>query len=50
MRYTLDPQVIWRDDIGILVFELMSGHPPFESAYPMQIYSKVMKGIILDGR
>merc|ERR1711920_43189 len=31
--------------LGILVFELMSGHPPFESAYPMQIYSKVMKGI-----
>merc|ERR1719203_2622895 len=31
--------------LGILMFELMSGHPPFESAYPMQIYSKVMKGI-----
>jgi len=31
--------------LGILLFELMSGHPPFESAYPMQIYSKVMKGI-----
>jgi len=31
--------------LGILVFELMSGHPPFESAYPMQTYSKVMKGI-----
>lgn len=31
--------------LGVLVFELMSGHPPFESAYPMQIYSKVMKGI-----
>merc|ERR1719254_103036 len=31
--------------LGILTFELMSGHPPFESAYPMQIYSKVMKGI-----
>merc|ERR1719232_920259 len=31
--------------LGILNFELMSGHPPFESAYPMQIYSKVMKGI-----
>jgi len=28
-----------------LIFELMSGHPPFESAYPMQIYAKVMKGI-----
>lgn len=31
--------------LGILVYELMSGHPPFESAYPMQIYQKVMKGI-----
>jgi len=31
--------------LGILLFELMTGHPPFESAYPMQIYSKVMKGI-----
>jgi len=31
--------------VGILLFELLSGHPPFESAYPMQIYSKVMKGI-----
>merc|ERR1711970_154066 len=31
--------------LGILTFEMMSGHPPFESAYPMQIYSKVMKGI-----
>merc|ERR1719277_1299237 len=31
--------------LGVLLFELLSGHPPFESAYPMQIYSKVMKGI-----
>lgn len=31
--------------LGILIFELLAGHPPFESAYPMQIYSKVMKGI-----
>lgn len=31
--------------LGILTFELMSGHPPFESATPMQIYSKVQKGI-----
>jgi len=31
--------------LGVLIFELMSGHPPFESAYPMQIYTKVMKGI-----
>jgi len=31
--------------LGILCFELLTGHPPFESAYPMQIYHKVMKGI-----
>eukprot|EP00928_Gymnodinium_smaydae_P026392 TRINITY_DN20744_c0_g6_i1.p1 TRINITY_DN20744_c0_g6~~TRINITY_DN20744_c0_g6_i1.p1 ORF type:complete len:833 (+),score=248.08 TRINITY_DN20744_c0_g6_i1:98-2500(+) len=31
--------------LGILIFELMSGSPPFESAYPMQTYAKVMKGI-----
>jgi serine/threonine protein kinase len=31
--------------LGILIFELMSGKPPFESPQPMQIYSKVMKGI-----
>merc|ERR1712060_650719 len=31
--------------LGILLFELMTGHPPFESAVPMQIYSKVLKGI-----
>jgi len=31
--------------LGILTFELMSGHPPFESATPMAIYSKVQKGI-----
>jgi len=31
--------------LGILTFELMSGHPPFEAAYPMQVYSKVMQGI-----
>jgi hypothetical protein len=31
--------------LGILTFELMSGHPPFESATPMQIYAKVQKGI-----
>jgi len=31
--------------LGILCFELMSGHPPFESPYPMQIYAKVNKGI-----
>jgi cGMP-dependent protein kinase len=31
--------------LGILTFELMVGHPPFESASPMQIYQKVNKGI-----
>merc|ERR1719277_1517380 len=31
--------------LGVLTFELLAGHPPFESAYPMQTYSKVMKGI-----
>jgi len=31
--------------LGVLIFELMAGHPPFESAYPMQIYAKVTKGI-----
>jgi len=31
--------------LGVLTFELMTGHPPFESAAPMQIYSKVTKGI-----
>jgi len=31
--------------LGVLIFELMSGRPPFESSSPMQIYSKVMKGI-----
>jgi len=30
---------------GVMLYELMAGSPPFESAYPMQIYSKVMKGI-----
>merc|ERR1711972_254370 len=31
--------------LGVLTFELMTGHPPFESAAPMQIYAKVTKGI-----
>lgn len=31
--------------LGILIFELMVGHPPFEAQDPMQIYQKVMKGI-----
>eukprot|EP00416_Gambierdiscus_australes_P022628 CAMPEP_0171078900 /NCGR_PEP_ID=MMETSP0766_2-20121228/14919_1 /TAXON_ID=439317 /ORGANISM="Gambierdiscus australes, Strain CAWD 149" /LENGTH=777 /DNA_ID=CAMNT_0011536055 /DNA_START=151 /DNA_END=2484 /DNA_ORIENTATION=- len=32
--------------LGILIFELMTGHPPFESETHMQIFSKVMKGIV----
>jgi len=31
--------------LGILIFELMSGYPPFEANHPMQTYSKVIKGI-----
>jgi len=31
--------------LGILTFELLAGHPPFESATPMQIYQKVTRGI-----
>jgi len=31
--------------LGILIFELLSGHPPFESPSPMQIYAKIGKGI-----
>mmetsp|Transcript_9972 Transcript_9972/g.22677 ORF Transcript_9972/g.22677 Transcript_9972/m.22677 type:complete len:778 (-) Transcript_9972:170-2503(-) len=31
--------------LGILLFELMTGHPPFESVTPMQTYSKVKRGI-----
>lgn len=31
--------------LGVLCFELLGGHPPFESATPMQIYQKVNKGI-----
>lgn len=31
--------------IGIFIFELMNGSPPFEAADPMDTYQKVMKGI-----
>eukprot|EP00928_Gymnodinium_smaydae_P026391 TRINITY_DN20744_c0_g5_i1.p1 TRINITY_DN20744_c0_g5~~TRINITY_DN20744_c0_g5_i1.p1 ORF type:complete len:757 (+),score=221.98 TRINITY_DN20744_c0_g5_i1:101-2371(+) len=31
--------------LGILLFELLAGSPPFESPNPMQIYTKVAKGI-----
>merc|ERR1719327_1965474 len=31
--------------LGILIFELMTGHPPFEANDPMQTYMKVMQGI-----
>ena len=28
--------------LGILLFEFMAGHPPFESPTPVETYSKVM--------
>ena len=31
--------------LGVLIFELMTGHAPFESPTPMQIYKKVNRGI-----
>jgi len=31
--------------LGILIFELMTGHTPFSSVHPMGIYSNVTKGI-----
>jgi serine/threonine protein kinase len=31
--------------LGILIYELMGGNPPFESDNPMQAYQKVVKGI-----
>merc|ERR1719188_1045443 len=31
--------------LGVLIFELLSGKSPFESVHPMEIYSKVMRGI-----
>jgi len=38
------PPVDWWT-LGILTFELMTGGPPFASAYPMQVYAKVAQGI-----
>lgn len=32
-------------ELGILIFELMSGHPPFESQDPMETYAKICNGI-----
>jgi len=31
--------------LGILIFELMAGHPPFETSDPMLTYKKIMQGI-----
>ncbi|CAJ1366790.1 unnamed protein product [Effrenium voratum] len=31
--------------VGVLLFELMAGKPPFESAYPFQTFAKIEKGI-----
>eukprot|EP00929_Paragymnodinium_shiwhaense_P076858 TRINITY_DN39574_c0_g1_i1.p1 TRINITY_DN39574_c0_g1~~TRINITY_DN39574_c0_g1_i1.p1 ORF type:complete len:897 (+),score=195.19 TRINITY_DN39574_c0_g1_i1:110-2800(+) len=31
--------------LGVLMFELLSGCPPFEAETPMGVYTKVMKGI-----
>lgn len=31
--------------LGVLTFELMAGHPPFEAASAMQVYQNVRKGI-----
>ena len=31
--------------LGVLTFELLAGHPPFESPTPQQIYQKVRAGI-----
>jgi len=32
--------------LGILNFELLAGHPPFDAPSPPQIYQKIMKGIM----
>lgn len=31
--------------VGVLLFELMFGQPPFESQSPVQVYQKILKGI-----
>jgi len=31
--------------LGCLLFELMTGNPPFQSNHPMQIYAKVRRGV-----
>jgi len=31
--------------LGVLLFELLTGKPPFVAAYPMLIYAKVLRGI-----
>jgi len=31
--------------LGVLIFELMAGKPPFESAYPFQTFEKIERGM-----